>query len=298
MCALSVEAVQAIIRPVGLAPTKAKNIVALSRRLVDAFGSEVPKTYEELESLPGVGHKTASVVMSTIFGQPNIAVDTHIHRLALRWNLTKHATDATKVQKDLCAVFPIESWNKLHLQLIYFGREYCTAKDHTSSECPICSFVNNPSKLAAYASTCDSSEASPFTPKKKSKGIVFYGDRTEELSHSPSLTFAKSPSSFDAPAATDGSSSAKMAIEEEGYAKAKRATKAKAAPAAATEVETETSAVAIKVKAKTSAAAIKVKAKTSAAAIKVKAETSAAAIKVKAETSAVAPVARKRAKRG
>ena len=244
MAKMAVEEVQAIIRPVGLAPTKAKNIVALSRRLVDTFDSRVPSTYEELESLPGVGHKTASVVMSTIFAQPNIAVDTHIHRLALRWHLTKHASDATKVQKDLCDIFPRDTWNKLHLQLIYFGREYCTAKDHTPSECPICSFVNNPVKLAAFSpgGGAVSTAASPFTPKKRSKGIVFYDERTVELAASPSLTFAKSPSRLGldqvlsatvaVSVAASSASDAKEAIEKEG-AKKGRAAKAKIAPAAA-----------------------------------------------------------------
>lgn len=102
-----------IIRPVGLAPKKAENIVKLSKMLVEKFGSKVPATYEELESLPGVGHKTASVIMSQVHSEPQIAVDTHVHRLALRWGLSKDSKNVDNVQRDLCGIFPKEHWNKV-----------------------------------------------------------------------------------------------------------------------------------------------------------------------------------------
>lgn len=181
---LNVEVVQRIIQPVGLAPTKAKNIVKLSQILVDKFQSIVPNTYEDLESLPGVGHKTASVIMSQIFHEPAFAVDTHVHRLALRWNLSKELKNVNKVQEDLCQLFPKETWNKLHLQMIYFGREYCTAKNHMNSNCPICSWIHLKDKVKTF----ESIELNQFTPQKRAKGIVYYSERESELSQSPHLS--------------------------------------------------------------------------------------------------------------
>ncbi len=187
MAKLDQTEVQRIIQPVGLAPTKAKNIVALSKLLIEKFDSKVPCTYEDLESLPGVGHKTASVVMSTVYKEAAMPVDTHIHRLALRWGLSKDEKSPDNVQKDLMAIFPKEDWNILHLQLIYFGREYCTAKDHSPSECPICSWVKSDRDPPI-------DKLEQFVPKKKAKGIVYYNDRIEELIASPSLTKYESPS--------------------------------------------------------------------------------------------------------
>jgi endonuclease-3 len=114
MAVLDESLVLSIIRPVGLAPKKAENIIKLSKMLVEKFHSKVPGTYEELESLPGVGHKTASVIMSQVYGCPQIAVDTHVHRLALRWGLSKDAKNVDNVQRDLCKIFPEEHWNKVH----------------------------------------------------------------------------------------------------------------------------------------------------------------------------------------
>jgi endonuclease-3 len=114
MSKLDVQFVLDIIRPVGLAPKKSENIVRLSQMLVDNFDSVVPNTYEGLESLPGVGHKTASVIMSQVYQVPQIAVDTHVHRLALRWGLSKDAKNVDNVQRDLCSLFPQEQWNKVH----------------------------------------------------------------------------------------------------------------------------------------------------------------------------------------
>ena len=138
MAKLSVAKISSIIKPIGLSPTKSKNISALSKILVKEFDSVVPSTFEELESLPGIGHKTASVVMSQAFGKPAFPVDTHIHRLAHRWGLS-NGKNVEQTEKDLKRLFPEKLWNKLHIQMIYFGREYCPARGHEVGECPICS---------------------------------------------------------------------------------------------------------------------------------------------------------------
>ena len=140
MAKLEVETILADIRQVGLAPTKAKNIKRLSELLVERHGGEVPASFEDLEALPGVGHKTASVVMAQAFGVPAFPVDTHIHRLAARWGLS-NGTTVEKTEHDLKAVFPKEKWNDLHLQIIFFGREYCPARYHDLTQCPICSWA-------------------------------------------------------------------------------------------------------------------------------------------------------------
>lgn len=132
------EEIKDIIRPCGLSPQKSKAIKRLSEILVEKYNGEVPRTFEELEELPGVGHKTASVVMSQAFGFPAFPVDTHIHRLAFRWGLST-GKNVEKTEKDLKRLFPEELWNKLHLQIIYFGREYCPARAHIPENCPICS---------------------------------------------------------------------------------------------------------------------------------------------------------------
>lgn len=128
------------IRSCGLSPTKAKNIRNLAQTLVDEYGGEVPRSIEELEKLPGVGHKTASVVMSQAFGEPAFAVDTHIHRLAERWRLS-NGTTVEQTERDLKKVFPRDEWARRHLQIIYFGREYCPARNHDKAQCPICSWA-------------------------------------------------------------------------------------------------------------------------------------------------------------
>ncbi len=137
MARLSAPQIEAIIRPCGLAPRKSRAIVELSRDLVERFGGKVPADFAELEQLPGVGHKTASVVMSQAFGVPAFPVDTHIHRLAQRWKLTS-GKSVVQTEADLKQLFPIESWNLLHLQIIYFGREYCTARGCDGTVCQIC----------------------------------------------------------------------------------------------------------------------------------------------------------------
>jgi len=140
MAALDVDVIQSLIRYVGLAPTKAKNIKRLSEMLLEHHGGEVPASFEALEDLPGVGHKTAGVVLAQAFGVPAFPVDTHIHRLAARWGLS-NGTNVERTERDLKAVFPKESWNDLHLQIIFFGREHCPARWHDLSTCPICSWA-------------------------------------------------------------------------------------------------------------------------------------------------------------
>lgn len=137
MLKLEIAEIQSIIRPCGLSPRKSKAIYNLSRILVDQHDGQVPASMEALEALPGVGHKTASVVMAQAFDEPAFPVDTHIHRLAYRWTLST-GKSVEKTEQDLKKVFPEHRWNKLHLQIIFFGREYCPARGHNPYTCPIC----------------------------------------------------------------------------------------------------------------------------------------------------------------
>jgi endonuclease-3 len=137
MARLPRERIQSLIQPLGLAPQKAKAISELSKILVARHGGEVPDDFESLEALPGVGHKTASVVMSQAFGHPAFPVDTHIHRLAQRWGLTSGASVA-QTERDLKRLFPQEAWNRLHLQIIFYGRAHCTARGCNGTVCEIC----------------------------------------------------------------------------------------------------------------------------------------------------------------
>ena len=129
--------IERLIKSIGIFRVKAKSIFFLSKQLIERHGGKVPKTFEELEKLPGVGHKTASVVMSQGFGHPAFPVDTHIHRLAQRWGLT-NGKNVVQTEKDLKRLFPKKSWNKLHLQIIYYGREYCKARECYGLTCKIC----------------------------------------------------------------------------------------------------------------------------------------------------------------
>jgi len=155
---LSVPEIRDIIRQIGLAPQKAKAIKGLCERLCNDFGSQVPQSFEALESLPGVGHKTASVVMSQAFGVPAFPVDTHIHRLAARWGLSS-GKNVVQTERDLKALFPRETWNRRHLQIIYFGREHCPARHHDLSSCPICGWAATKKRMRE--------EAAGLPPKKK-----------------------------------------------------------------------------------------------------------------------------------
>ena len=159
MVSLEVAHIQSMLREVGLAPTKAKNIKRLSELLLERHDGEIPSTFEELEDLPGVGHKTAGVVLAQAFGIPAFPIDTHIHRLAARWGLS-NGRNVEQTEKDLKAVFPKNAWNDLHLQIIFFGREYCPARYHDLSQCPICSWAATKKRIA---------EEAKMNQKKKSK---------------------------------------------------------------------------------------------------------------------------------
>ncbi|MFL3657644.1 MAG: endonuclease III [Opitutales bacterium] len=137
MATKSAEEIRAIIRPCGLSPRKSQAIRGLSEILINEHDGQVPSNFEDLEALPGVGHKTASVVMAQAFGYPAFPVDTHIHRLAQRWGLT-NGKNVEVTERDLKALFPKQRWNALHLQIIYYGREYCSARGCDGTVCPIC----------------------------------------------------------------------------------------------------------------------------------------------------------------
>ena len=137
MVKLGIENIYKHIKQLGLSKQKSKNTFHLSKMIIENFDGKVPNTFEELESLPGVGHKTASVIMSQVFKIPSFPVDTHIHRLSQRWGLTK-GENVLQTEKDLKKIFPISEWNKLHLQIIFFGREYCTARGCDGTKCFMC----------------------------------------------------------------------------------------------------------------------------------------------------------------
>ena len=177
LAALSVEEIGSLIRRIGLAPQKARALKGLAEILVREHGGQVPASFEALEALPGVGHKTASVVMSQAFGVPAFPVDTHIHRLAARWGLSS-GKSVVQTERDLKAVFPEETWNRRHLQLIYFGRERCPALHHDLASCVICGWAatsaritrelnaNKPKKKPAKAAKATPEAAA--APKKRS----------------------------------------------------------------------------------------------------------------------------------
>ena len=147
MAKLPVARIRELIRSCGLAPSKARNISALSKILVAEHGGRVPESFQALEALPGVGHKSASVVMSQAFGHPAFPVDTHIHRLAARWGLSS-GVNVERTERDLKEIFPEEAWNRLHLQIIFFGREHCPARGHDLASCPICSWAATRKRIA------------------------------------------------------------------------------------------------------------------------------------------------------
>jgi endonuclease-3 len=147
MAKLPVARIRELIRSCGLAPSKARNISALSKILVAEHGGRVPDSLEALEALPGIGHKSASVVMSQAFGHPAFPVDTHIHRLAARWGLSSGAS-VEQTERDLKAIFPREAWGRIHLQLVFFGRERCPARGHDLASCPICSWAASKRRIA------------------------------------------------------------------------------------------------------------------------------------------------------
>lgn len=142
MILLSPKEIEEIIRPCGLAPTKSRAIWSLSKKILEEHNGRVPNTFKDLEDLPGVGHKTASVVMAHAFGEPAFPVDTHIHRCAHRWHLTEGKT-VKDTERDLKRLFPKSKWIKLHLQIIYFARKYCPSRGHKAEACPICRFIKS-----------------------------------------------------------------------------------------------------------------------------------------------------------
>jgi endonuclease-3 len=159
MARLTPDAIREVIKPCGLSPAKSKAIHALSRELLAKHEGGVPSTFEELEALPGVGHKTASVVMCHAFGKPAFPVDTHIHRLAERWGLSD-GRSVERTERDLKALFPEASWERLHLQMIWFGREHCRALRHDPALCPICSWAA-PKRRARAAKSARSPQRPP-----------------------------------------------------------------------------------------------------------------------------------------
>jgi endonuclease-3 len=160
MAKLDVDVIREIIREVGLAPTKAKNVKRMSELLLERHGGEVPKTLEALEALPGVGHKTAQVVVAQAFGVPAFPVDTHIHRLAARWGLS-NGKNVEVTERDLKRTFDESLWNTLHLQIIFFGRAHCPARGHDLTACPICSWAASKKRIRE--------EAEKNAPKKRAR---------------------------------------------------------------------------------------------------------------------------------
>jgi endonuclease-3 len=148
LAALSEEEIRVLVRAVGLARTKARHLRALAALLAVRHGGQVPASFEALEALPGVGHKTASVVMGAAFGVPAFPVDTHVHRLAARWGLSD-GTSVARTERDLKALFPTARWHPVHLQMIYFGRRYCPSLRHDPVACPICSWAGVPERVGA-----------------------------------------------------------------------------------------------------------------------------------------------------
>lgn len=171
MIKLSVDEIRAIIRPCGLSPQKSKAIWGLSQILLDQHEGEVPASFEALENLPGVGHKTASVVMAQAFGVPAFPVDTHIHRLAWRWGLSD-GRNVERTERDLKKLFPRESWNRLHLQIIYFGRDFCPALRHDWSDCPVCSWAGVKGRLAEEQRRARASAAKRKKTRKINKAAA------------------------------------------------------------------------------------------------------------------------------
>jgi len=159
MAALHPDEILELIKEIGLAPTKAKNLSNMAHQIVEA-GGEIIGDWEFLESLPGVGHKTASVVMAQAFGVPAFPVDTHIHRLADRWGLS-NGTTVERTERDLKAVFPEDTWNRRHLQVIFFGREYCPARGHDLTECPICGWAATKKRISAENKLLPKSKRKP-----------------------------------------------------------------------------------------------------------------------------------------
>jgi endonuclease-3 len=169
MLGLGIARIRSSIRSCGLAPSKAKAIHGLSKLLLTRHGGCVPSTFEELEQLPGVGHKTASVVLCQAFGKPAFPVDTHIHRLAARWGLSR-GRDVEQTERDLKRVFPEDSWGRVHLQIIYFGREHCPARGHDLRSCPICSWAATKKRIAQESAGRARDRGPAWLPSRAEQG--------------------------------------------------------------------------------------------------------------------------------
>jgi endonuclease-3 len=167
MAALPVARIRRLIRSCGLAPAKAKALSGLSKILVREHAGRVPDTFPALEALPGVGHKTASVVMVQAFGHPAFPVDTHIHRLAARWGLSDGRSVA-RTERDLKRIFPESAWGRIHLQMIYFGREHCPARGHDPTACPVCSWAASGRRIALERRKAGRGATGPARPGRRS----------------------------------------------------------------------------------------------------------------------------------
>jgi endonuclease III len=182
MSRMSATEIMRYIRTCGLAPAKAKNLAALARILVAQHGGQVPRDFAALEALPGVGHKTASVVMAQAFGEPAFPIDTHIHRLAGRWGLSRART-VEEVERDLKRAFPRDRWNVLHLQIIYFGRTYCPARGHDAPGCPICSWAMSKARAAAERRAGHAKPGAP--PRRRRHATTSRGARRASRRRAP-----------------------------------------------------------------------------------------------------------------
>jgi endonuclease-3 len=190
MASLPLHVLQGHIRQIGLAPSKAKYLSGLSAQLVARHGGRVPSTFAELEALPGVGHKTASVVMAQAFGASAFPVDTHIWRLSMRWGLSAQGASVVHVERDLKALFAEHTWATLHLQMIFFGRQHCTAQRHDAAACPICSWAAAEEERAAAGDSCDGAVlATPTKARGKQGGAVgaAVGSASKRLPSTPRL---------------------------------------------------------------------------------------------------------------
>ena len=186
MVKLTIDEIREIIRPCGLSPAKSKAIWNLSRILIDEHGGQVPNSIEELEKLPGVGHKTASVVMAQSFGVPSFPVDTHIHRLAFRWGLSD-GTSVDKTERDLKALFDESTWNKLHLQIIYYGREHCSARGCDGTKCEICRTLYPNRKTGLPSTRLPLKDRVKKIAKKLAKKVTKATAKTKSTSSSSKL---------------------------------------------------------------------------------------------------------------
>lgn len=191
LAALPVETTRSLIREVGLAPQKAKALQGLGSRLVAEHGGLVPQSFDALEALPGVGHKTASVVMAQAFGVPAFPVDTHIHRLAARWGLSS-GKSVTQTEADLKKVFPKDAWNTLHMQIIYFGREHCPARFHDLASCPICGWAASKRRITEEARANGNGRKRAVPPKKTVRGTKVSGAAGAKVARTGSKTRATS----------------------------------------------------------------------------------------------------------